>query len=121
MSVPSSSPSTRRCGLVHANRLQDSAVLDHCAAAEPGVRCLAGAGHFSAAHMLTLGFVTAFTDAIGFAGAGFSGVGEVRAGKILEIELAETDPAKAKAAAEDMARKLLANTVIESFKVELAQ
>jgi phosphoribosylformylglycinamidine synthase len=36
------------------------------------------------------------------------------------VELAETDPAKAKAAAEEMARKLLANTVIESFKVEIA-
>lgn len=51
---------------------------------------------------------------------GFSGVGEVRAGKVIELELAETDPARAKAAAEEMARKLLANTVIESFKVELA-
>lgn len=48
---------------------------------------------------------------------GFSGVGEVRAGKIIELELSETDPAKAKAQAEEMARKLLANTVIESFKV----
>jgi phosphoribosylformylglycinamidine synthase len=47
-------------------------------------------------------------------------VGEVRAGKVIEVELAETDPAKAKAAAEEMARKLLANTVIESFKVEIA-
>lgn len=51
---------------------------------------------------------------------GFQGVGEVRAGKVIELELAETDPAKAKAVAEDMARRLLANTVIESFKVELA-
>jgi phosphoribosylformylglycinamidine synthase PurS subunit len=48
---------------------------------------------------------------------GFSGVEDVRAGKLLEIELAETDPQKARAAAEEMARKLLANTVIESFKV----
>ncbi len=48
---------------------------------------------------------------------GFSGVGEVRAGKVIELELAETDPAKAKAQAEDMARRLLANTVIESFRV----
>ena len=54
------------------------------------------------------------------AGLGFDGVGEVRAGKVIELELAETDPARAKAAAEDMARRLLANTVIESFKVELA-
>jgi phosphoribosylformylglycinamidine synthase PurS subunit len=51
---------------------------------------------------------------------GFQGVGEVRAGKVIELELAETDPAQARATAEDMARRLLANTVIESFKVELA-
>ncbi len=48
---------------------------------------------------------------------GFTGVKDVRAGKLLEIELAETDPEKARATAEEMARKLLANTVIESFKV----
>lgn len=53
-------------------------------------------------------------------GLGFAGVNDVRAGKVIELDLAETDPAKAKAAAEDMARKLLANTVIESFRVELA-
>jgi phosphoribosylformylglycinamidine synthase len=60
--------------------------------------------------------------AIGHAleGLGFSGIGEVRAGKVIELDLAESDPAKAKAAAEDMARRLLANTVIESFRVELA-
>ena len=51
---------------------------------------------------------------------GFEGIGEVRTGKVIELELAETDPAAAKAAAEAMARKLLANTVIESFRVELA-
>jgi phosphoribosylformylglycinamidine synthase len=50
---------------------------------------------------------------------GFTGVEDVRAGKILEIELAETDPAKAREAAEEMARKLLANTVIESFRVDV--
>ena len=48
---------------------------------------------------------------------GFSTVGDVRAGKVIELELAETDPAKARAEAEEMARKLLANTVIESFQV----
>jgi phosphoribosylformylglycinamidine synthase len=60
--------------------------------------------------------------AIGHAleGLGFEGVGEVRAGKVIELELAETDPARAKAVAEDMARRLLANTVIESFRVEVA-
>ena len=50
---------------------------------------------------------------------GFSGVGEVRAGKVIELELTETDPGKAQAAAEEMARKLLANTVIESFRVSV--
>jgi phosphoribosylformylglycinamidine synthase len=54
------------------------------------------------------------------AGLGFAGVAEVRAGKLIELEVAETDPARAKAAAEEMARKLLANTVIESFRVEIA-
>jgi phosphoribosylformylglycinamidine synthase len=52
---------------------------------------------------------------------GFAGVGEVRAGKVIELELAETDPTAAKSAAETMARKLLANTVIESFTVEVAK
>ena len=51
---------------------------------------------------------------------GFEGVGEVRVGKIIELALAETEPEAARAAAEDMARKLLANTVIESFRVELS-
>jgi phosphoribosylformylglycinamidine synthase len=60
--------------------------------------------------------------AIGHAlqGLGFAGLGEVRAGKVIELDLAETDPARAKAMAEEMARRLLANTVIESFRVELA-
>ena len=51
---------------------------------------------------------------------GFEGVGEVRAGKVIELDLAEADPARARAAAEEMARKLLANTVIEGFRVEIA-
>ena len=50
---------------------------------------------------------------------GFAGVGEVRQGKIITLELSETDAMKAKAAAEAMAKKLLANTVIESFTVEI--
>ena len=48
---------------------------------------------------------------------GFGGVDDVRAGKVIELELAESDPDRARATAEDMARKLLANTVIESFRV----
>ena len=51
---------------------------------------------------------------------GFAGVGEVRAGKVIELELSERDPARARANAEEMARKLLANTVIEGFHVEIA-
>lgn len=50
---------------------------------------------------------------------GFAGVGEVRVGKRIELELAETDPEAALKAAEEMGRKLLANMVIESFKVEI--
>ena len=50
---------------------------------------------------------------------GFSGVNDVRAGKIIMLDLAESDMDKARVAAEEMARKLLANTVIESFKVEV--
>lgn len=50
---------------------------------------------------------------------GFDAVQDVRAGKVILLDLAETDPTAARAAAEDMARKLLANTVIESFTVEL--
>ncbi len=50
---------------------------------------------------------------------GFAGVGEIRAGKVIELDLAEADPERARAQAEEMARRLLANTVIESFRVEL--
>jgi phosphoribosylformylglycinamidine synthase len=50
---------------------------------------------------------------------GFSGVGEVRAGKVIELELTETDPGKARTEAEEMARKLLANSVIESYRVSV--
>ncbi len=53
-------------------------------------------------------------------GLGFPGVHDVRAGKVIVLDVAETDPAAARAMAEEMARKLLANTVIESFSVELA-
>ena len=50
---------------------------------------------------------------------GFAGVGEVRAGKVIELDLAETDAGQAKAQAEAMAAKLLANAVIESYRVEV--
>ncbi|MGA9866961.1 MAG: phosphoribosylformylglycinamidine synthase subunit PurS [Acetobacteraceae bacterium] len=51
------------------------------------------------------------------AGLGFAGVTDVRAGKVIELDLTESDPARARGAAEDMARKLLANPVIERFDV----
>jgi phosphoribosylformylglycinamidine synthase PurS subunit len=54
------------------------------------------------------------------ASLGFSGVNDVRQGKYIELDLAETDPAKAKAAAEQMCKGLLANTVIENYTIELA-
>ncbi|HUN41874.1 MAG TPA: phosphoribosylformylglycinamidine synthase subunit PurS [Acetobacteraceae bacterium] len=50
---------------------------------------------------------------------GFGGVGDVRAGKVIVLELTETDATKAQAEAEEMARRLLANTVIESFRVSV--
>ena len=50
---------------------------------------------------------------------GFNNVGEVRAGKVIELELSETDPDRARSVAEEMARKLLANTVIESYQVSV--
>ena len=51
---------------------------------------------------------------------GFGGVGEVRQGKYFEIELAETDRAKAKDQVKAMCDKLIANTVIENYEIELA-
>ena len=59
--------------------------------------------------------------AIGHAlhGMGFAQVGEVRQGKLIELDIAETDKAKAKAAVEEMCKKLLANTVIENYAIEL--
>jgi phosphoribosylformylglycinamidine synthase subunit PurS len=49
----------------------------------------------------------------------FGGVEDVRQGKYIEIELAEQDPAEARRAVEEMCRRLLANTVIEDYSVEL--
>ncbi|MEO5338504.1 MAG: phosphoribosylformylglycinamidine synthase subunit PurS [Magnetospirillum sp. WYHS-4] len=50
---------------------------------------------------------------------GFSGVGDVRQGKYIELDLAETDPAKAREAVEAMCRQLLANTVIENYAIDI--
>lgn len=50
---------------------------------------------------------------------GFTGIGGVRVGKYIELNLNESDLGKAKAAAEAMCEKLLANTVIEKYRVEM--
>jgi phosphoribosylformylglycinamidine synthase len=50
---------------------------------------------------------------------GFKGVADVRQGKYIEIEIAERDEAKARAAVERMCQELLANTVIENYAYEL--
>lgn len=50
---------------------------------------------------------------------GFGGVNEVRQGKLIEVDLDESDPAKAEAALAEMCEKLLANTVIENYQIHL--
>ncbi len=49
----------------------------------------------------------------------FDGVTEARQGKIIELDLSETDQDKARARVTDMCEKLLANTVIERYDIEL--
>ncbi|MGV8952810.1 MAG: phosphoribosylformylglycinamidine synthase subunit PurS [Cypionkella sp.] len=50
---------------------------------------------------------------------GFAGVNGVRQGKVIELDLSETDKAAAETAVAKMCDKLLANTVIESYRVEI--
>jgi phosphoribosylformylglycinamidine synthase subunit PurS len=50
---------------------------------------------------------------------GVEGVASIRQGKVFDIELADTDKARAEAALKAAADKLLANTVIENYRVEL--
>ena len=50
-------------------------------------------------------------------GMGFENISEVRQGKYFEIDVNENDPNKAKAVVEDMCKKLLANLVIDNFKI----
>ncbi|RUU29912.1 MAG: phosphoribosylformylglycinamidine synthase subunit PurS [Mesorhizobium sp.] len=52
-------------------------------------------------------------------GMGFDGVGQVRQGKVFDVELAESDRAKAEADLKAMCDKLLANTVIENYSVAI--
>jgi phosphoribosylformylglycinamidine synthase subunit PurS len=60
---------------------------------------------------------TAIAHALG--NLGFTGVGDVRQGKLIEIDIAERDRAKAQEAVRQMCEKLLANTVIENYAIEL--
>ncbi|MEK6694255.1 MAG: phosphoribosylformylglycinamidine synthase subunit PurS [Nitrospirota bacterium] len=50
---------------------------------------------------------------------GYSGVQDVRMGKLLELELATSDRAGAEAEVKAMCERLLANTVIEDYRIEL--
>ena len=50
-------------------------------------------------------------------GMGFEGINEVRQGKYFEIEVNEKDKMKAEEKVEEMCKKLLANLVIENYKI----
>jgi len=54
------------------------------------------------------------------ASLGFTGVDDVRQGKYIELDLGDTDQAKARARVDEMCKQLLANTVIENYSVEIA-
>lgn len=53
-------------------------------------------------------------------GLGFSKVGGVRQGKFMEVDIEAADKAEAESIAREMCEKLLANTVIEDYRVEVA-
>ena len=50
-------------------------------------------------------------------GMGFDGIDEVRQGKYFEIDIKEDDKKKAETTVEEMCKKLLANLVIENYKI----
>lgn len=52
-------------------------------------------------------------------GLGFSSVTGVRQGKYLELELSETDIGRARTVVADMCERLLANTVIENYEIDI--
>ena len=52
-------------------------------------------------------------------GLGFEGIGEVRQGKLIELEVEAPDTESARALVEEMCERLLANSVIENFSVEI--
>jgi phosphoribosylformylglycinamidine synthase subunit PurS len=51
---------------------------------------------------------------------GYTGVEEVRQGKLIELDLAESDPVRARDQIQAMCKQLLANPVIEDYTIELA-
>ena len=71
--------------------------------------------------MLKSGVLDVQGEAVRFAlgTLGFGGVTGVRQGKVIELDLAETDRDAAEASVKAMCEKLLANTVIEGYRVEL--
>lgn len=79
--------------------------------------------HMKARVFITLknGVLDPQGKAIGHAlnGLGFSSVGDVRQGKVIDLELSDTDQTKAKEEIKAMCEKLLANTVIEKYEIEI--
>ncbi len=59
----------------------------------------------------------AISNALG--SLGFDGINDVRQGKFIELDIAETDEARARESVDSMCRKLLANTVIEDYRIDL--
>ena len=54
------------------------------------------------------------------ASLGFAGIEDVRQGKYIELDLGETDQTRARETVDAMCKKLLANTVIENYAIEIA-
>ena len=73
--------------------------------------------------MLKNGVLDPQGKAIGHAleSLGFDGVGEVRQGKVIELELASFDRNAAEAEIDQMCQRLLANTVIENYTIEIEE
>ena len=52
---------------------------------------------------------------------GFDAVRDVRQGKYIELDITETDPTRAHTLIDNMCKKLLANTVIEDYRIDLEE
>lgn len=55
----------------------------------------------------------------GVAEAGMAGIGDVRIGKLIEFDVSATSPEEARARAEDLCAKVLANPIIENYEIVL--